>query len=321
MVTVAICTYNRAKLLGLSLEAVLKQEADFAFDVLVVDNNSTDNTREVTESFMRSSPLVSYVLEEKQGLSHARNRALVEATSSIVAYLDDDAVARPGWLTAITRAFGEPGVDCAGGKIVLKYPCAKPDWLDERMESILSAYDKGEQPKDVPEVFGANFAVRREAALKLGGFSDKVGCLAGRSLGGEETDMCRRIRSSGSRVLYVPDAVVDHLVDPNRLNKDWLVKRYELNGRASVILAEKEIWTSREIIRYLVLSAIAFAYAILGRQKQSIWHAVRAAVSKGILEERYPTTLNKMTIPAAFIAELPKALIRAAKLIANQFSR
>jgi glycosyltransferase involved in cell wall biosynthesis len=313
LVTVAICTYNRAGCLGLSLDAVCKQEAAFPFEVLVVDNNSTDNTKVVAESFGGGKPQVRYVLEPRQGLSHARNRALEEARAAVVAYLDDDAIARPGWLEATARAFEDPCVVCAGGRILLRYPGAKPEWLDDRMESILAAYDKGPESCDVQEVFGANFAVRRLSALELGGFSDKVGYTAGRNIGGEETDMCRRMIRAGGRVIYIPGAAVDHIVDPNRLNKKWFLRRYELNGHAAVIMREHEVWVSRELARYVVMSAGAHIHALFGRAKQSMWCAVRAAVSKGILNELYPTPLSKAKALFAVVIEAPKALFRATR--------
>ena len=131
--TVCICTRNRVKYLGPTIDAVLKQYlSNSRFDVLVVDNGSTDGTAEmVAERFGTGTPVpVRYTREEKAGLSRARNRAVAETTSDIIAFLDDDAIPEPGWLQAICNGFSlEPGIDSVGGAVVPVYEETLLPWL------------------------------------------------------------------------------------------------------------------------------------------------------------------------------------------------
>ncbi|HVG21181.1 MAG TPA: glycosyltransferase family A protein, partial [Blastocatellia bacterium] len=120
-VSVVITTYNRCDLLSGALESVLGQKAgDVRFEVIVVDNNSKDGTRQVVESLMGSSnPGLKYIFEGRQGISHGRNAGIRNATAPIIAFTDDDVRVGLDWVSAIKRAFDEhPEADFVGGKIL-----------------------------------------------------------------------------------------------------------------------------------------------------------------------------------------------------------
>lgn len=245
MISVAICTYNNAGTLATALESLrdLTCPASLAYEILVIDNNSTDDTKDVV---LRWQPIfvnrLRYIFEERQGLSHARNRAWHEARGEVVSYLDDDVKVDPGWLTAVAAAFEEHSAAVVGGRSRLIYLAPRPAWLPEKYEVLLSRLDYGEQVlvNTEQDLFGLNFSVRKDWLDKVGGFDATLG-RCGRSLmSGEELDLLRRIRARGGMAVYEPRAVVGHLIPAARMNKWWFVRRLFVAGAESVTLAARQ---------------------------------------------------------------------------------
>ncbi len=245
MVSIAICTYNHAKTLTVALESLchLTCPASLSYEILVIDNNSRDETKDMV---LRWQPVwgnrLRYIFEGCQGLSQARNRAWREAHGEIISYLDDDVQVEPGWLAAVAAAFEEYAAAVVGGKSRLIYPTRRPVWLPEKYEMLLSRLDHGEQVlvDTDRELFGLNFSVRKEWLDQVGGFDVTLG-RRGRSLAsGEEADLLRRIRARGGIAVYEPRAVVGHLVPPARVKKGWFVRRLWVAGAESVTLAAKQ---------------------------------------------------------------------------------
>jgi glycosyltransferase involved in cell wall biosynthesis len=245
MVSIAICTYNNAR----KLEAVLESLRGLIcppvldYEILVVDNNSSDETKAVVERCQAIwGQRLRYIFEGAQGLSHARNRALKEAAGDVVSYLDDDVKVDPGWLSAVAAAFEEYSAAVVGGKSYLIYPSERPAWLPDEYEFLLSKLDYGDQvivglDKDL---FGLNFSVRKELAVRAGGFDTALG-RCGRSLGsGEESDLLKRIRASGGIAVYQPGAIVGHMVSPERMKIRWFFKRLFAAGRDGVAIAWRD---------------------------------------------------------------------------------
>jgi glycosyltransferase involved in cell wall biosynthesis len=244
MVSIAICTYNNVRKLEAVLESLrgLICSPALRYEVLVVDNNSSDETKGVVERCQGTwGQRLRYVFEGAQGLSHARNRALKEAAGDIVSYIDDDVRVDPGWLSAVATAFEEYSAAVVGGKSYLIYPSRRPAWLPDEYESLLSKLDYGDQvivglDRDL---FGLNFSVRKELAVQLGGFDTSLGRCR-RALGsGEESDLLRRIRETGGLAVYEPRAVVGHVVSPERMTVRWFAKRLFAAGRDDVAIAAK----------------------------------------------------------------------------------
>ncbi len=244
LVSIAICTYNNAQTLAVALESLrhLTCPASLSYEILVVDNNSRDETKDMV---LRWQPVwgnrLRYIFEGCQGLSQARNRAWREARGDVVSYLDDDVEVDPGWLAAVAAAFETYGAAVVGGKSRLIYPSQRPAWLPEKYELLLSRLDHGEQVlvNTDRELYGLNFSVRREWLDKVGGFDVALG-RRGRALtSGEEADLLRRIRARGGIAVYEPRAVVGHLVPAARVKKWWFVRRLWVAGSESVTLAAK----------------------------------------------------------------------------------
>ena len=240
-----ICTHNREHYLGAAIDSLLNQDAD-NYEILVIDNGSTDNTRQVVESRLTKSkqapsfdggvpstnPHLKYFYEPELGLSVARNRGAKEANSPILAYLDDDAEASPQWLKIIIQAFeNNDNLAIAGGKVTLLLPPRKtlPNWISESMTGSLGAYDLGaevvyiENPNLTPR--GLNYAIRQTFLDQVGGFDPNLGRVGKNLLSNEELLMTELALKKNWQVAYLPQALAAHNVAPERLKPSWFISR------------------------------------------------------------------------------------------------
>lgn len=241
--SVIICTYNRAKLLTESIQSIMEQDfPSDQFELIIVDNNSTDDTKNIVDELASSSKVkIKYVFEEKQGHSHARNTGIKNADGEIIVFTDDDVEAEKTWLREITSAFDNPDVACAGGPIRPIWLAEKPDWLTEGLQNYLAisefrfAQENGEF-KGPNYPWGANIAFLKEVFQTVGGFSTNLGRVGTRLLTSDEIELCRKIEASGKRIRFAPNAVVHHKVLPERLKKSWFYHRSYWQGRSDTIL-------------------------------------------------------------------------------------
>lgn len=227
LVSAIICTHNRDSYLGAAIDSLLAQ--DFAdFEIVVVDNASIDRTRAVVE--LRSG--VKYVYEPVTGLSVARNTGARVATGQILAYLDDDAVASPHWLSVLYAAYqDDEKLAIAGGKVTLIWPSgySAPPWLSEDLAGNLGAYDLGDRlvyiqnPGLTPR--GLNYSIRSIFLAQIGGFNVNLGRVGKNLLSNEELLMTEQALKLGWQVAYLPDALVAHNVSSERLNQSWFFSR------------------------------------------------------------------------------------------------
>ena len=148
-ISVAICTYNRAKYIEDALRSLQQQQLAYErFQVIIINNNSTDETEAICQRFIAAHPELNftYVVEKQQGLSYARNRGIREAIHPIVSYIDDAAIARPDFLhTLVERFAAHPETDGVGGKIIPKYETARPEWMSPYLEGLVTKVDLGEK--------------------------------------------------------------------------------------------------------------------------------------------------------------------------------
>jgi glycosyltransferase involved in cell wall biosynthesis len=228
-ISVVLCTYNRCESLERTLKSLIEMSAPegCSWELILVDNNSKDNTKAVIEEFEKDCKLnVKYIFEGKQGLSHARNRGIEQAEGEIIAFTDDDVMVDRYWLSNIKRAFEEHDVSCIGGKILPVWEIPKPEWLIPQVHYILALLDRGDKPfhLDSPIVWGANFSVKAEIFEKYGGFDTNLGRIPGRLFAGEETEFVRRILNRGEKILYYPDAVIYHCIPRERILKSYFRK-------------------------------------------------------------------------------------------------
>ncbi len=241
-ISVVICTYNRADRLRLALEALCTQTLPpQSFEILVVDNASTDDTAAICTSYKEKLPQLHYLFEPVQGLSRARNTAWEKAKSSYIAYLDDDAIPCDDWIESILLTFEtvQPKPVSVGGPIYPLWEIPKPDWIHPSMETIFTTLDGGDKPrwfKSNEHPWGANVAYRRDALEKTGGFREQLGRKGKSLLSGEEYLLNATLERQGERFYYSPRAWVSHWVPKERINPDWLVRRSYWQGRSVALI-------------------------------------------------------------------------------------
>jgi glycosyltransferase involved in cell wall biosynthesis len=230
-ISAIICTHNRDNYLGAAIDSLLAQDFAHEFEVIVVDNASTDRTREVVEARL-PHPRLRYIYEPVTGLSVARNTGAAAASSPILAYLDDDAVATNRWLQVLYEAYQQnEKLAIAGGKVTLLWSqgTTPPPWLSVNLAGNLGAYDLGDElvlidrPGLTPR--GLNYSLRRSFLEKIGGFDVNLGRVGKNLLSNEELHMTELALELGWQVAYLPTALVAHNVAPERLNRAWFLSR------------------------------------------------------------------------------------------------
>ena len=234
--TVIICTYNRSHNLPGCVECLSHQQdaGSFDWEILIVDNNSSDDTRQVVEQLARVSSIkLRYVFEAQQGLNYARNRGVQESDSRYFCFVDDDIKVRPDWLVALYQALESNDADTVGGRIHLDPDIQLPPWVTGEVRGFLGYQDYGEAPfwmdgrSQYP--YGGNMSFNRRVVDKIGMFNTKVGRKGeGRKRGelfkGAETDYFHRLAATGdARFYYEPRAIVYHQVQPHQLERKYLL--------------------------------------------------------------------------------------------------
>lgn len=239
-ITVIVCTFNRSAYLPELLASLSGQTLPSSeFEVIVVDNNSSDDTKVVTRSYFGRGMNLRYVLETEQGLSAARNRGLRESRAPLVAYIDDDACASAGWLEAIVSAFADEKVSCVGGPVSLDWQGERPAWLPVQYESLYTSVDHGDEQRTLTPheyLVGANIAFRRDWLVSVGGFSIELGRKGNCLLSGEEARVFQSVFATGRQAVYDPTASVRHRVTSERKNRWWLSRRLFWDGATQPIL-------------------------------------------------------------------------------------
>lgn len=229
-ISAIICTHNREFYLGAAVDSLLQQDYP-DYEVIVVDNASSDGTREVINSRL-PHPRLQYIYEPVTGLSVARNTGAKASRGEILAYLDDDAIASPGWLKALGQAYQDnTKLAIAGGKVTLLLPEGKtiPSWLSSELAGNLGAYDLGDEvvsitnPGLTPR--GLNYSLRRSFWQQVGGFDVNLGRVGKNLLSNEELQMTQLALKHQWQVAYVPQALVAHNVAPERLEPSWFLRR------------------------------------------------------------------------------------------------
>ena len=233
--SVVICSYNRLDHVLASVDSALKQTLDAAqYEVIVVDNASTDGTKDVIQKLTGEYPNLRYIYEERLGLATARNTGWQAAQGTYVAFLDDDAKAESNWLeTAKDLIERNPtNLRCVGGPIHPFYTSPKPDWWLDKYE-VRTRGDVQRHLKKGEFFSGSNMIWLRDALEKYGGFESGAG-MKGNQLGmGEETGLFRRVwEGEESPVfLYSPDLRVYHWVPPEKMTMGYILKRATANGQ------------------------------------------------------------------------------------------
>jgi glycosyltransferase involved in cell wall biosynthesis len=272
LISVILCTRNRADLFDKAMASVLAQ--DFprsAYEIVVVDNGSSDHTRDVAQRYTADAN-VHYVLEERVGLSVARNTGWRAASAPYVSLFDDDAIARPGWLAAIANTFERsPGdIGVIGGRVDPIWLARRPNWLADEIAGALTIVDWGPDEKEISDLrrewlVGANMAAPKAVIAEVGGFHPWLDRTGNNLLSGGDVHLEMEIVRRGYRCLYVPTMAIEHLAPPSRLTQAWFTKRFYWQGMSDAVMEIIGSAPSRK--RRLKLAARRLAHLGLSPEK------------------------------------------------------
>jgi glycosyltransferase involved in cell wall biosynthesis len=229
MITLIICTYNREKYIGPLLDSIAKNDYPPSdYEIVLVDNNCTDNTRGVCEQFAVAHPeiIFRYVVEPEQGLSAARNKGIKEAKGDIIIYVDDDALVDADYIRIYAEHFAShPETMAAGGPIEPLYETEEPKWMSPYTKALLTAWmNYGDNVREYPNgryPGGGNAAYRKVVFDKVGLFNTELGRKGSALLASEEKDIFDKMHALGMQVLYLPTPVLHHIIPQAKLEEDY----------------------------------------------------------------------------------------------------
>lgn len=274
-ISVIVPTLNRARLLDRCLSSLSRQTVPReSFEIVVVDNGSTDDTAELVQRHQASLP-INYLFERAPGLHVGRHAGLRAAQAPVLAFIDDDAQPVPTWLAAILRSFGDRTVALVGGNNYPDFESPCPDWLARwwnapiykgRALGHLSILDFGAGTFDVDPgfIWGCNFSIRREVLLSCGGFHpDSFPVAQLRFRGDGETHVSEEIRRLGLRSIFDSEASVHHFVSNERMTSGYLARRAYAQGISDSFTAVRRYGRAESLPRQMARRAIAAARSLL----------------------------------------------------------
>lgn len=235
-ISVVVCTHNRAQLLRKCLNSLATQTLPpDRFEVIVIDNKSTDTTQAESARFCNENSNFTYLYEPNLGLSVARNTGGTSARGRFVTYIDDDAIAAPNWLEILGTTFksAPETVGIVAGRVDPLWEQPPPPWLTKRFWHLFSVLDLGGEARllsDDEWFVGANMSIRKDLLQQLGGFNTSLGRKGSSLLSNEELELSERVKQLGYSIYYEPRAIVSNLVPQERASKKWLKKRMYWQG-------------------------------------------------------------------------------------------
>ncbi|HEX5890447.1 MAG TPA: glycosyltransferase [Pyrinomonadaceae bacterium] len=252
-VSVIVATYNRCEVLRGALESLLDQEtAGTTYEVIVADNNSTDDTRRVVEELRAKSNVnVVYCFEPEQGVSYARNTGVAHARAPILAFTDDDIRPARDWVAAVHEGFKRfPEADCIGGKVLPDPTIKFPEWLTEKHWTPLALLNLGDEPLvlDVQNgagLVGANLAMRAAALKEVGSFRPHLQRVKGGIGSLEDTELELRLSVAGKCLMYLPELIVYTQVLDERLDKAYHRRWYCGHGHFYAVMRNDKFEDSK----------------------------------------------------------------------------
>ena len=252
-ISVVLATYNRCELLGQALRSILSQDAgEVRYEVIVVDNNSVDRTREVVEFFVRRGARnLRYLLETRPGVSYVRNTGIANARSNMVAFFDDDVTVSSDWISLIHHTFlAHPEIDCVGGRVLPRWETNPPAWLNRDHWAPVALQDYGDAPMYIGEnnplcLLSANLAFRKPALERIGLFLPELQRV-GDGIGSmEDAELLIRLWRGGGRALFIPSLIAEAYVPADRMTRSYHRRWHLGNGRFHALLRLDEIEQSR----------------------------------------------------------------------------
>ncbi len=274
-ISAIISTYNRAHFLDGLFQSVLSQTLEHdLYEVVIVNNNCTDNTEELCSKFIADHPeiAVTYCIETNQGLSFGRNRGIAESKGEIVTFLDDDAVLAPDFFETTLAFFDKhPDVNAMGGKILLQYMEKKPAWYNPYLAPLLGYFNKGDEEMIFRNDYfrGSNMSFRRNLFEKYEGFNTSLGRVGRQLYGNEEKELFYRLKDHGEVMWYVPSTVVYHLVPIERTYPEFIKRQAIGTGVSQRQHAEVQggkfliVAAVKEALKWIATFGLAISYFLI----------------------------------------------------------
>lgn len=281
-ISLVICTYNRAKFIGEALDSLAKQSlAPDLFEIILVNNNCSDNTEEICLDFIAANPQLDtkYVIERQQGLSFARNRGIAEAKYDIITYIDDDAYARENFLEVIYEYMNaNPNIAGVGGKVIPRYETEEPQWMNKYLWGFVTKVDLGEKirafgGKAYPA--GCNMTYFKDLLLKAGGFNNKLKWRA------DDKYINYKVREVRDEVIYLPNLIVEHTIDDYRTSDENFKKLSTKFG------SEEGIRVLDKGMLPFIKKSVEFLYKLAGSFVLMLLFFVKGQFKKGIYTFKY----------------------------------
>ena len=298
--TVAICTYNRGELLPPLIAALRRQHCPIPFDILVVDNNSSDSTQAILRQLASEQGVpLRYVREASQGITFARNRAIDECLDAeYMAFIDDDEIPDEGWLEAMCSGLCQDEADCVGGRIIVDlsgFP--RPKWLSDELLGFLGELDYGGMALWIRDlstpIWSGNVAYRmslfKGSDLRFDARYNRAGTGVG---GGEDAIMFRALIARGARIRYRPDMAIRHRVEPAKLRRRYFLRLHFLAGRKSgqygpMTYQRTVLGVPPFMVMQVLRHVIKTLGMILTRKPAALRQAMNAAHASGLVFGRF----------------------------------
>jgi len=264
LVSVVVCTYNRASLLKNCLRSLEKQTADIKlYEIIAVDNNSTDNTKEIIKDFIKNRTNVRTIVEKIQGRSQARNRGWNDAKGKYVAYIDDDAIAESDWIKQIILFVNKnPKINVFGGPYSRFSLKPIPTWIPDNY-FILNLGNKIKILNSENEwLSGSNMILSRSVFNRYGGFNTKFGGKGDKIIYGEETELLARLKKNEEPVFYVPSIRIKHLVADNKQSLWWLLKSDFLHSFSTCLIKKPKLNFFRSLLSFILALLLIPIYLV-----------------------------------------------------------
>ncbi|ATE60925.1 glycosyltransferase [Thauera sinica] len=300
--SIVVCTYNRSGSLGETIDAIcgLDVPGGIRHEVIIVDNNSTDQTAEVVRPYLDRYGYIRYVFEEKQGLSNARNRGIAESRGATILFTDDDVLPERDWLVQTLDGMAKHGADACGGFISPIFETPPPAWLTARFHGFLAVRDARTddyviaKPADAP--FGANMAFRRQVFDRVGPFDTSRGRKGNTLASGEDGELFDRLLRAGIKAVFLGRSRVRHKVEAYRLEKRYF-RRWRYQTSRNIAFSKGIPGTRRlfNVPHYFIVQTARSAFrALIARltrpedeafmQEIILWHFL--GTIRGLVEAR-----------------------------------
>ena len=285
--TVIIPTYNRAELLGETLATLVEQDFDKSqYEVLVVDNASTDATRQVVEQWeKKTNGLIRYLYELRPGSHYARNGAVKHAKGEILYFTDDDVLAQPDMLTEILKPFEDKTVVTVTGAVRPKWLVEPPQWVKKYLSNYLLSLNEMEQKWIVSDddqgIFSCHQAVRKDWFVRAGGYNPDI--VNGEWVGDNETGLNIKLKNLGGRFAYNGAAIIYHQIPASRMTQEYLNRRKGNQGYSDAYTeyrkhhyTNEELKSQNKMFWRKAISRLFKAYKLRFLKHSDAWHLKRA---------------------------------------------